>query len=76
MRTILALCAVLAVGCAHPQPIVVPTPPPARVARPALRIKALPPTSTETDVLKAYVLDLADQVGYADQLEILIWGKP
>jgi len=76
MRTVLALYALLVVGCAHQQPIVVPAPPPARVARPALRVKTLPPTATETDVLKAYVLDLADQVGYADQLEILLWGQP
>ena len=61
-------------GCAQPQTLVVPAPPPARIARPALRVTDLPPTATEVEVLNAYVLDLVDQVGYADALEILLWG--
>ena len=61
-------------GCKPPQPIVVPAPTPARIPRPVLRIKSVPPTITTDDLLRAYVLDLAEQVGYADQLETLIWG--
>ena len=61
-------------GCKAPQTIVVPAPVPARIPRPVLRIKSVPPTITMDDLLRAYVLDLAEQVGYADQLETLIWG--
>jgi hypothetical protein len=61
-------------GCCKPQLVPVPPPPPPRILRPALRIHALTPASTDAEILRAYVLDLADQVGYASQLEILLYG--
>ena len=66
----------LSTGCKPPQTIIVPAPAPARIQRPPLRIKSVPATITTDDLLRAYVLDLAEQVGYADQLETLIWGPP
>jgi len=67
------LALLLALGCVKP-PIAVPAPPPARIVRPVLRVRQLPETATTAEVLNAYVLDLAEQAGYADQLETLIWG--
>jgi len=72
-----ATCALLCIGlfaCQKPQTIIIPQAVPVKVQRPPLRIKALPKDATTDQILRAYVLDLADQVGYADQLEILIWG--
>ena len=73
-RIALTLAILAAAGCCEPKVITVPPPTPPRIQRPALRVKTLPPTATTAQVLEAYVLDLADQVGYADQLEVLIYG--
>jgi hypothetical protein len=70
---VIAFLALMA-ACKTPQPIIVQAPPPPRIVRPVLRVHSLPPTATVTEVLKAYVLDLTEQSGYADQLETLIWG--
>ena len=68
----LALILLLFVGCNKPQVITAPCPKPPEIAAPVMRVKSLPSDASMQDVLKAYVLDLADQVGYAKQLEALL----
>jgi hypothetical protein len=65
---------VLLISCKPPVVITVPCPKPPEIVRPDLRIKKLRTESTTREVIEAYVLDLAEQVGYADQLESILSG--
>lgn len=68
---VLALSLGLLAGCCKP-PVVVPCPPPPPVSQPSLRVTALTPQSAPAQVLEAYVLDLAEWVGYAKKLETIL----
>jgi hypothetical protein len=66
------LVLLLFTGCMKPQVITTPCPKPPEIAQPVLRVKSLTSDSTIAAVLKAYTLDLAEQVGYAEQLKALL----
>lgn len=61
----------LLAGCSKPL-VVSPCPPPPPVSQPTLRTSSLTAQSAPASVLEAYVLDLADWVGYAKKLEGLL----
>jgi len=67
----LCVGASLLVGCNKP-PVVFPCPPPPVVTQPSLRTASLDPQSSPDQVTEAYVLDLADWVGYATQLQVAL----
>lgn len=78
MRALLTTCALALLlgacllGCT--KPVAVPCPEPPTIPRPTFRIHQLPQDASTAQVLEAYVLDLAEQVGYADQLEAILDG--
>jgi hypothetical protein len=69
--SVLILSLSLLAGCSKP-PVVFPCPPPHPVTRPSLRVNALTAQAAPDAVLEAYVLDLADWVGYSKELETLL----
>jgi len=64
-------CLALLLGCFTP-PVVIPCPPPPPVTQPTLRTAVLTSQTPADKVLEAYVLDLADWVGYGKRLEKLL----
>jgi hypothetical protein len=75
MKAIYLIAPLLLVCMAcKPTIITVPCPKPPAVVRPNLRVKELSQDATMQDILKAYVLDLADQVGYSNELEAILNG--
>ena len=70
-RYMLLFSCVLLLGCCK-KVVVTPCPPPPPVTQPTLRTSALTPLSPADRVVEAYVLDLADWVGYGKKLEALL----
>lgn len=54
-------------GCCKPQVVTAPCPPPPILVPPALRVHALKPEATLSEMLVAALTDLAEQVGFRDR---------
>jgi hypothetical protein len=70
MRYLLVLSLLIAIGCK--QPVATPCPKLPSPPDVALRVTQLAPDAPIEEVLKAYVLDLADQIGLSKQRKAII----
>lgn len=67
-RSLLAVLLLLACGaCCRPKVVTAPCPPPPSLVPPPLRVHALKPEATLSEMLVAALTDLAEQVGFRDR---------
>ena len=72
LGTLAALSLAAALACRKPVYVPVPCPEPPPVQCPDLRVRKLAADASASEVFEAYTLDLAEYVGYSQQLEALL----
>ncbi len=69
-RFLLAMALLIACSaCCRPQVVTAPCPPPPFLVPPPLRVHALKPEATLSEMLVAALTDLAEQVGFRDRIQ-------
>lgn len=63
------ICLLACAACCKPKVVTAPCPPPPFLAPPPLRVHALKPEATLSEMLVAALTDLAEQVGFRDRLQ-------